>query len=105
MRHGYKVFDADGHVVEPRNLWERFLDKKFQHRVGWKEVPGREAFRPATVDGRYTQSLVTIYGDFMEAVNWTFDNMRRSTARRWWTTASPATRLLRPCRWTVWTSW
>ncbi|MXW58123.1 MAG: amidohydrolase [Acidimicrobiia bacterium] len=76
MRHGYKVFDADGHVVEPKNLWERFLDQKFQHRVGWREVPGREAFRPATVDGRYTQSRVTIYGDFMEAVNWTYDNMR-----------------------------
>ena len=28
------------------------------------------------MDGRYTQSRVTIYGDFMEAVNWTYDVMR-----------------------------
>ena len=76
MRHGFKVFDSDGHVVYPRDIWERFLDEKYKHRVGWREVPGREAYRPATVDGRYTQTRVTIYGDHMEAVNWTYDNMR-----------------------------
>ena len=76
MRDGYKIFDADAHVVEPRDLWERFLDKKYQWRVGWKQpVPGRESFRPATVDGRFTQSHVTLYGDHLEAVKWTRDNM------------------------------
>ncbi len=75
MRHGFKVFDADAHVVEPRNLWERFLDKKYQWRVGWKEVEGREAFRPVTVDGKYTQSHVTLFGDILKAIRWTKEEM------------------------------
>ena len=76
MRNGLKVFDADAHVVEPSFLWERFLDKKFQSRVGWKQpFRDRETFRPATVDGRYTQSHVTLYGRQAEAVRWTKDRM------------------------------
>ena len=76
MRNGLKIFDADAHVVEPSFLWERFLDKKFQSRVGWKQpFPDRETFRPATVDGRYTQSHVTLYGRQAEAVRWTKDRM------------------------------
>ena len=48
-----KIFDADAHVVEPRDLWDRFLDEKYRWRVGWKQpIPGRDSFRPATVDGR-----------------------------------------------------
>ena len=56
MRNGYKIFDADAHVVEPRDLWERFLDREFQHRVGWQQpIPGWDQFRPAVVDGQYNQ--------------------------------------------------
>ena len=28
MRNGFKVFDADAHVVYPRDLWSRYLDDK-----------------------------------------------------------------------------
>ena len=28
----YEVIDADGHVVEPEDLWKRFLDPRFQDR-------------------------------------------------------------------------
>ena len=44
---GFKIFDVDAHVVEPRNLWERFLDERYQDRVLWRRpaghrpVPGR----------------------------------------------------------------
>ncbi len=76
MRNGFKVFDADAHVVEPKNLWERFLDERYQHRVSWQQpFPGMDRFRPATVDGRYTQSHKTLYGRQQEAVRWTTEAM------------------------------
>ncbi|MCG8591719.1 MAG: amidohydrolase, partial [Proteobacteria bacterium] len=76
MRNGFKVFDADAHVVEPKDLWERFLDAPYQHRVSWQQpFPGMDRFRPATVDGRYTQSHKTLYGRQQEAVRWTTEAM------------------------------
>ncbi len=76
MRNGFKIFDADAHVVEPKNLWERFLDERYQHRVSWQQpFPGMDRFRPATVDGRYTQSHKTLYGRQQEAVRWTTEAM------------------------------
>ncbi len=77
MRDGFKVFDADAHVVEPRNLWERFLDDRYQARVSWRQpFEGLDRFRPVTVDGRYTQSHKTLYGRQQEAVRWTTEAMR-----------------------------
>jgi len=76
MRNGFKVFDADAHVVEPKNLWERFLEPKFKDRVGWQQpIPGMDRFRPALVDGRYNQSFKTLYGRQQEAVRWTTEAM------------------------------
>ena len=76
MQRGFKIFDADAHVVEPRDLWERFLDARHRHRVGWRQpFPGIDRFRPATVDGRYTQSHKTLYGNQQEAVRWTTEAM------------------------------
>src|ERR1051325_3053825 len=28
---GFKVLDSDMHILEPPDLWQRFLDKKFRH--------------------------------------------------------------------------
>lgn len=76
MRNGFKVFDADAHVVEPKDLWERFLEPPYRDRVSWRQpVPGMDRFRPATVDGRYTQSMKTLYGRQQEAVKWTTEAM------------------------------
>lgn len=76
MRNGFKVFDADAHVVEPKDLWERFLDDEYQSRVSWQQpFEGIDRFRPATVDGRYTQSHKTLYGRQQEAVRWTTEAM------------------------------
>ena len=76
MRNGFKVFDADAHVVEPKNLWERFLEPKFKDRVGWQQpIPGMDRFRPALVDGRYNQSTKTLYGRQQEATRWTTEAM------------------------------
>ena len=76
MRDGFKIFDADAHVVEPKNLWERFLDARYQSRVSWRQpFEGMDRFRPATVDDRYTQSYKTLYGRQQEAVRWTTEAM------------------------------
>ena len=76
MRNGFKVFDADAHVVEPRDLWDRFLDARHRERVSWRQpFEGMDRFRPVTVDGRYAQSHKTLYGRQQEAVRWTTDAM------------------------------
>ncbi len=76
MRSGFKVFDADAHVVEPKDIWQRFLDTRYQARVSWQQpFEGMDRFRPATVDGRYTQSYKTLYGRQQEAVRWTTEAM------------------------------
>ena len=55
MKNGFKVFDADAHVVYPADLWDRFLDKRFRHRVGRRAPAGLDTYNPVTVDGRWTQ--------------------------------------------------
>src|SRR5262245_25717944 len=76
MRNGFKIFDADAHVVEPRDLWERFLDAKYRDRVQWRPTrDGLDRFRPVTVDGRYTQSYATLFGRQQEAVRWSTEAM------------------------------
>ena len=32
-RQGFRVFDSDMHVMEPPNLWERYIDPEFQSRA------------------------------------------------------------------------
>lgn len=76
MRNGFKVFDADTHVVYPRDLWSRFLDERHRHRVDRRPPFGDfDAYNPVTVDGRYTQHTTTVYGRFQEAIGWTADDM------------------------------
>ena len=33
MQQGYRVIDADGHVLEPPDLWERHIDPAFRHQA------------------------------------------------------------------------
>ncbi len=33
MKDGFKVFDSDMHVLEPVDLWERYIDPLFRHRA------------------------------------------------------------------------
>ena len=42
MKQGYRVVDADAHVIEPADLWDRYLDPAI--RDG--SVPGPVASRP-----------------------------------------------------------
>ena len=30
-KNGFKVLDSDMHILEPADLWQRYIDKKFRH--------------------------------------------------------------------------
>ena len=32
-RNGFKVMDSDMHVIEPEDLWERYIDSSFKDRA------------------------------------------------------------------------
>ncbi len=71
MRNGFKVFDADAHVIYPADLWDRYLDPRFRSRVDRLDPAGLETYNPVRVDGRYTQHTTTLYGQFQKATGWT----------------------------------
>jgi predicted TIM-barrel fold metal-dependent hydrolase len=75
MRDGFKVIDADAHVIYPAALWPRFLESRYRDRVGRKSPPGFDHYNPVTVDGRWSQHPTSIYGNFQKAINWTTDDM------------------------------
>ena len=76
MRDGFKVFDADAHVIYPTDLWQRFLEPRYAERVGLRQpVPGFETYNPVTVDGRWTQHDTILYGQFQKYIDWTKDDM------------------------------
>ncbi|HEY7364994.1 MAG TPA: amidohydrolase family protein [Methylomirabilota bacterium] len=49
-KQGFRVIDSDLHVIEPRNLWEDYLDPKFRGRI--VTVPGDSGPVRAHVDGK-----------------------------------------------------
>src|SRR5712692_2183936 len=60
-KNGWRVMDSDLHVVEPRTLWEDYLDPKFRGRI--VTVPGDYGAVRAHVDGR----VLPPYADSPEA--------------------------------------
>ncbi|MFA5885317.1 MAG: amidohydrolase family protein [Acidimicrobiia bacterium] len=75
MKRGFKVFDADAHVIYPADIWSRFLDERYRDRIGRKAPPGFDHYNPVTVDGRWSQHPTSIYGNFQKAINWTTEDM------------------------------
>jgi predicted TIM-barrel fold metal-dependent hydrolase len=49
-KQGFRVMDSDLHVVEPRTLWDNYLDPKFRGRI--TTVPDRQGQMRAQVDGK-----------------------------------------------------
>jgi len=49
-KQGFRVMDSDLHVIEPRTLWEEYLDPRFRGRVA--TLPDREGQPRAHVDGK-----------------------------------------------------
>ena len=33
MGRAYNVIDSDGHILEPLNLWENYIDRAFRDRA------------------------------------------------------------------------
>jgi uncharacterized protein len=33
MGRAYNVIDADGHILEPLDLWDKYIDRKFRDRA------------------------------------------------------------------------
>ncbi len=76
MRDGLKVFDADAHVVYPKDLWStKYLEKKFAERIDWVLPNGIETYNPRKVDGRWAQHPKILHGQFQKAIDWTHDDM------------------------------
>ena len=75
MKRGFKIFDADAHVIYPGDLWPRYLDQKYRDRIGRKAPPGFDHYNPVTVDGRWSQHPTSVYGNFQKAINWTTEDM------------------------------
>jgi predicted TIM-barrel fold metal-dependent hydrolase len=71
VRNGFKVFDADSHVVYPADLWSGHLDRKFVDRVGRRSPMAENAYNPVTVDGRWAQHSTILYSNFNEVIGWT----------------------------------
>ena len=55
MQHGYKFIDSDAHVLEPSDLWEKYLEPKYRSRIS--HVVGYDR---ATPDGplRFNTNVV-----------------------------------------------
>ena len=51
MRNGFKVFDADSHVVYPADLWDKYLEPRFKGRIDRRNPAGLETYNPVLVDG------------------------------------------------------
>jgi hypothetical protein len=49
-KRGFRVMDSDLHVIEPRTLWEDYLDPKFRGRI--VTVPDDSGQLRAHVDGK-----------------------------------------------------
>ena len=75
MRNGYKVFDADSHVIYPADLWQTYLNPKFRDRVTRRSPAGLDTYNPVVVDGRWTQHDTSLYGQFQKAIGWTAEDM------------------------------
>ena len=63
-RNGMKVMDSDMHIIEPPDLWERYIDPKYRDRAP-KGRPGHENPSVLEIDGRvYPKSAAKTTGDY-----------------------------------------
>jgi len=49
-KQGFRIIDSDLHVIEPRTLWEDYLDPQFRGRI--VTVPGDYGSVRAHIDGK-----------------------------------------------------
>src|SRR3989475_11812749 len=75
MKDGLRFVDSDMHIMEPPDLFERYLDPKFRHRVS---VPGGLDGRPSrgTAGPLVIDALPTPYAALQQSTK----RIRRSSA-------------------------
>ncbi|HLQ31803.1 MAG TPA: amidohydrolase family protein [Chloroflexota bacterium] len=79
MRNGLQVMDCDRHVLEPRDIWDKYLDPSFKHYIG-SVIPRPGRFvgpggRPADQPQHQTYEGDPYWrGAFKNAVRQFFDN-------------------------------
>ena len=63
VHKGYKVCDVDMHVMEPPDLWQKYIDAPFKHRapIGLKQVPWDVRLQ---VDGKILPNMFQASGNF-----------------------------------------
>src|SRR5215468_3585396 len=90
MTNDELVIDCDGHILEPPDLWERYLEPKYRDRALRIRV-GDDGFERLLIDGRPSTiarpgQLATLGGMARGSTTRT----RSASAR--WTARSPPTR-------------
>ena len=68
MKDGFKVIDADRHILEPSDLYQRYLPERFKNRVRLagpnqtvREVDGKPVSDSALRPGRVTEDYGYIF--------------------------------------------
>ena len=76
MRGEYLTVDADGHVLEPIDTWERYIDPKFRDRALRVGIDS-DGFENLFIDNKPTRMLkgrlgalggIEAFGDFVECL-------------------------------------
>ena len=93
-KHGFKVFDSDMHIMEPPDLWERYIDRSFDAHAPRgrtsENVRDLRMIYPTVREWARTTARQTI-----RRAGKTSKEIRTSTAtdaERGWTGGSPARR-------------
>src|SRR5688500_16188192 len=85
-KNGFKILDSDMHIMEPPDLWERYIDGKFKHRAprGVTSSNVRD-LRMVYPDGREWARTTTRQNDSARGENFTKNQtLYRSDAARGW---------------------
>ena len=80
MKDGFKVIDADRHILEPTDLYQNYLPEKFKHRV--RLAGPNQTVRE--VDGKPVSDSAARPGRVMEDFGYIFSSSKRwrACARR-----------------------
>ena len=77
MKDGFKVIDADRHILEPTDLYQNYLPEKFKHRVRLagpnqtvREVDGKPVSDSAQRPGRVMEDHGYIVIRFRHDEEW-----------------------------------
>ena len=86
-KNGFKILDSDMHIMEPPDLWERYIDKKFSTRAPRGVVSSNvRDLRMVYPDGREWARTTTRQNDSARGQNFERNqSLYRADAERGWT--------------------